>query len=81
MPNLDEMKNKASEEAQNAEQQAQQAGDAADPSQEQGGSKSKMDDIKKKMDVTGDGKFDMEDAKKMGKDAADKVKGMFNKKS
>ena len=79
MPNLDEMKNKASEEAQNAEQQAQQAGDAADPSQEQGGSK--MDQVKKKMDVTGDGKFDMDDAKKMGKDAADKVKGMFNKKS
>jgi len=76
MPNLDEMKNQASEEAQNAEQQT---GDTAETAEQKSGSK--MDEAKKKLDVTGDGKFDMEDAKKMGKDAADKVKGMFNKKS
>lgn len=76
MPNLDEMKNQASDEAQNAEQQTDQTAETAE--QKPG---NKMDDVKKKMDVTGDGKFDVEDAKKMGKDAADKVKGMFNKKS
>lgn len=76
MPNLDEMKNQASDEAQNAEQQTDQTAETAEQK-----SGNKMDDVKKKMDVTGDGKFDVEDAKKMGKDAADKVKGMFNKKS
>lgn len=30
-------------------------------------------------DVTGDGKFDAEDMKKMGEDAVNKVKGMFKK--
>jgi hypothetical protein len=81
MPNLDEMKNQASEEAQSDEARntEQQAGDTAETDEQKSGGK--MDDVKKKMDVTGDGKFDMEDAKKMGKDAADKVKGMFNKKS
>lgn len=79
MPNLDEMKNQASDETQNAEQQAGDTAETAETAEQKSGGK--MDEVKKKMDVTGDGKFDVEDAKKMGKDAADKVKGMFNKKS
>jgi len=38
-----------------------------------------MDEAKGKMDVTGDGKFNADDVKKMGEDAVSKVKGLFKK--
>jgi len=78
MPDIEEMKNKAEETLQNAEGQAQGQG------QDQGQSvKDKasgmMDEAKGKMDVTGDGKFNADDVKKMGEDAVSKVKGLFKK--
>ena len=79
MPNTDEMKNKAAQAAQGLQDQ-----DMLDETEQQDESTQspaggKMDDIKKKMDRTGDDDFDMEDVKKMGEDAVNKVKGMFKK--
>lgn len=64
--------------AQEDEQQAQeQAGQQGQSMKDKSGNV--MDEAKKKMDRTGDGKFDAEDVKKMGEDAVNKVKGLFKK--
>ena len=80
MPDIEEMKNKAEETMQDAEGQAQ----GQDQAQGQGQSmKDKatgmMDEAKGKMDVTGDGKVNADDVKKMGEDAVNKVKGLFKR--
>ena len=74
MSDTEEMKNKAEEAAQQEQGQAEQQGEAM--KDKTGGM---MDEAKKKMDRTGDGKFDAEDVKKMGEDAVNKVKGLFKK--
>lgn len=79
MPNLDEMKDKAQQAAQNMQQDAQ----GQQPTDEAAGTEQKkpgmMDQAKKKLDADQDGDFDMDDVKKMGGDAVDKVKGLFKK--
>ncbi|HTJ67328.1 MAG TPA: hypothetical protein VL551_07365 [Actinospica sp.] len=67
MSDIEEMKNKAQEAAQQEQGEAEQQGQSA------------MDKAKQKMDRTGDGKFDADDVKKMGEDAVNKVKGLFKK--
>jgi ElaB/YqjD/DUF883 family membrane-anchored ribosome-binding protein len=74
MSDTEEMKNKAEEAAQQEQGQAEQQGESM--KDKAGGM---MDETKKKMDRTGDGKFDAEDVKKMGEDAVNKVKGLFKK--
>jgi ElaB/YqjD/DUF883 family membrane-anchored ribosome-binding protein len=74
MSDTEEMKNKAEEAAQQERDQAEQEGQSM--KDKSGGM---MDEAKKKMDRTGDGKFDAEDVKKMGEDAVNKVKGLFKK--
>jgi ElaB/YqjD/DUF883 family membrane-anchored ribosome-binding protein len=74
MPDIEEMKNKAAETMQDAQDQTQQQGEAA-----QDKASGAMDGVKKKMDANGDGKFDTDDVKKMGEDAVNKVKGLFKK--
>ena len=80
MPDIEEMKNKAAEAARKAQNQTEQQGEEQDENES---TKDKagnmMDDVKKKMDVTGDGKVGADDVKKMGEDAVNKVKGMFKK--
>jgi hypothetical protein len=78
MPDLDEAKNKAMDSAQQEGEQAQdQAEDKGQSAKDK--SSSMMNDAKSKMDVTGDGKFNADDVKKMGEDAVSKVKGLFKK--
>ena len=81
MPDIEEMKNKAEEAVQNVEGQAGQAdqGGGQDGQSMKDKASGMMDDVKGKMDVTGDGKFDGDDVKKMGEDAVNKVKGLFKK--
>lgn len=74
MPNIEEMKNKASEDTQDLQDELEQHGESMKDK-----SGSKTDEVKKKMDRDGDDDFDMEDVKKMGEDAVGKVKGMFKK--
>jgi hypothetical protein len=74
MPDIEEMKNKASETMQDAQDQTQQQGEAAKDKASGG-----MNGVKSKMDANGDGKFDADDVKKMGEDAVNKVKGLFKK--
>lgn len=80
MPNLDEMKDKAQQAGQNMQQDAQQGQQSTD---EASGTEQKkpgmMDQAKQKLDADQDGDFDMDDVKKMGGDAVDKVKGLFKK--
>jgi F0F1-type ATP synthase membrane subunit b/b' len=81
MPELDEMKDKANQAAQNAQNQASQssqdmqdkAGDESDTEQDKSGNM--MDQAKKRMDTDGDGNVDSDEAK----DAVGKVKGLFKK--
>jgi hypothetical protein len=74
MPDLDEAKNQAADPAQ------EQQGEDAEKSQSMKDKASgMMDDAKTKADVTGDGKFNADDVKKMGEDAVNKVKGLFKK--
>lgn len=79
MPNLDEMKDKADQAAENMKQD--HTDEAADTEQQpqQDKSGNMMDQVKKKMDSDQDGDFDMDDVKKMSGDAVGKVKGLFKK--
>ena len=82
MPDIEEMKNKAEEAVQNVEGQVGQAGQGGggqDGQSMKDKAAGMMDDVKGKMDVTGDGKFDADDVKKMGEGAVNKVKGLFKK--
>jgi len=81
MPELDEVKNEGDEAAQQAQAEAGQTADQADQQGQSMKDKAAgaMDDAKSKMDVTGDGKFNADDVKKMGEDAVNKVKGLFKK--
>jgi hypothetical protein len=79
MPDLDEAKNQAMDSDQANGQADDQAGGDQSMQDEQDKQPGKMDQAKKKMDVTGDGKVNAEDAKKMGGDAVNKVKGLFKK--
>ncbi len=63
MPDPDEMKDKGGQAVQDMKDKAGDAGQQA----------------KKKMDRNNDGKVDKDDAKRMGEDAVNKVKGLFKK--
>ena len=63
MPDPNEMKDKGGQAVQDMKDKAGEAGQQA----------------KKKMDRNSDGKVDADDAKKMGEDAVNKVKGLFKK--
>jgi hypothetical protein len=80
VPDPNEMKDKGGQAVQDMKDKAEQAARQGRQGQQgQDKSGSAMDQAKKKMDRTGDGKVDMDDAKKMGEDAVDKVKGLFKK--
>jgi len=74
MPDLEEMKNKAEDAVQDAQGQAGQQGQSAKDK-----ASGMLDDAKGKLDANGDGKFGVDDAKQMGEDAVNKVKGLFKR--
>ena len=74
MPDPNEMKDKGGQAVQDMKDKA---GDAGQQAKEKSGGVA--DQAKKKMDRNKDGKVDADDAKRMGEDAVNKVKGLFKK--
>lgn len=81
MPNSEEMKDKGAQAAQQMKEKAQQAKEKAGPMMDQAKQKAgpKVDQAKNKIPRDEEGKFDTEEAKRMGGDAVNKVKGLFKK--